>query len=143
MIVFFFFWQMILSFELPFSLIPLLKFSSSANKMGPYKSSVYIIVISWILGLGIISINVYYLSTAFVGWMIHNNLPKVATVFIAILVFPLMVVYIASVISLMFRKDGVATFIDTTKNDPAVLAPMEDSDLVPYREDLADIPLPK
>ncbi|KAE9450472.1 hypothetical protein C3L33_17629, partial [Rhododendron williamsianum] len=28
---------------------------------------------------------------------------------------------------------GVATFIDTTKNDPAVLAPMEDSDLVPYR----------
>ncbi|KAG5530617.1 hypothetical protein RHGRI_025546 [Rhododendron griersonianum] len=102
-----------------------------------------IIVISWILGLGIIGINIYYLSTAFVGWMIHNNLPKVATVFIAILVFPLMVVYIASVIYLMFRKDGVATFIDTTKNDPAVLAPMEDSDLVPYREDLADIPLPE
>ncbi|XP_058184469.1 metal transporter Nramp7.2-like isoform X2 [Rhododendron vialii] len=134
---------MILSFELPFSLIPLLKFSSSASKMGPYKSSIYIIVISWILGLGIIGINVYYLSTAFVGWMIHNNIPKAATVFIAILVFPLIVVYIASVIYLMVRKDRVVTFIDTTKNDPAVLAPMEDSDLVPYREDLADIPLPE
>ena len=32
--------QMILSFELPFALIPLLKFSSSSSKMGPHKNSV-------------------------------------------------------------------------------------------------------
>jgi Mn2+/Fe2+ NRAMP family transporter len=34
--------QMILSFELPFALIPLLKFSSSSSKMGPHKNSVYV-----------------------------------------------------------------------------------------------------
>jgi Mn2+/Fe2+ NRAMP family transporter len=34
--------QMILSFELPFSLIPLLKFSSSGNKMGENKNSIYV-----------------------------------------------------------------------------------------------------
>ncbi|KAJ6920089.1 natural resistance-associated macrophage protein 1 [Populus alba x Populus x berolinensis] len=33
--------SMILSFELPFALIPLLKFSSSATKMGPHKNSIY------------------------------------------------------------------------------------------------------
>ncbi|XP_052486916.1 metal transporter Nramp5 isoform X2 [Gossypium raimondii] len=32
--------SMILSFELPFALIPLLKFSSSSTKMGPYKNSI-------------------------------------------------------------------------------------------------------
>ncbi|GAB2270366.1 Metal transporter Nramp5 [Dionaea muscipula] len=52
--------SMILSFELPFALIPLLKFSSSTTKMGPHKNSTIIIVISWILGVGIVGINVYY-----------------------------------------------------------------------------------
>ncbi|CAK9168737.1 unnamed protein product [Ilex paraguariensis] len=102
--------SMILSFELPFALIPLLKFSSSATKMGPHKNSIYIIVISWLLGLGIIGINIYYLSTGFVGWLIHNSLPKIGNVFIGILVFPLMAVYVLTVIYLMFRKDTVVTF---------------------------------
>ncbi|KAF5955049.1 hypothetical protein HYC85_007905 [Camellia sinensis] len=43
--------SMILSFELPFALLPLLKFSSGTAKMGPHKNSIYIIIISWILGL--------------------------------------------------------------------------------------------
>ncbi|KAH6759194.1 NRAMP metal ion transporter 6 [Perilla frutescens var. frutescens] len=143
--------SMILSFELPFALIPLLKFSSSATKMGPHKNSIYIIVISWILGLGIIGINIYYLSTAFVDWIIHNNLPKVGNVFIGIVVFPLMAIYIISVIYLMFRKDRVVTFIQPTKFDPIAQAHMENGheggvelqQNVTYREDLADIPLPQ
>ncbi|KAB1221004.1 Metal transporter Nramp5 [Morella rubra] len=76
--------SMILLFELPFALIPLLKFSNSTTKMGPHKNSIYIIVISWILSLGIVGINIYYLSTSFVGWLINNNLPKVANVFVGI-----------------------------------------------------------
>ncbi|KAF8034238.1 hypothetical protein BT93_C0506 [Corymbia citriodora subsp. variegata] len=102
--------SMILSFELPFALIPLLKFSSSATKMGPHKNSIYIIVTSWMLGVGLTGINIYYLSTAFVKWLIHNNLPKVANVFIGIAVFPLMAVYMIAVIYLTFRKDTVETF---------------------------------
>ncbi|KAF7132893.1 hypothetical protein RHSIM_Rhsim09G0015600 [Rhododendron simsii] len=107
-----------------------------------------IIAVSWILGLGIIGINIYYLSTSFVRWVIHSTLPKVATVFIAIIVFPLMIVYIAAVIYLIWRKDTVVTYIDTTKNDSghsAVQSSTEDREdsIVPYREDLADIPLPE
>nr|XP_027090890.1 metal transporter Nramp5-like isoform X2 [Coffea arabica] len=142
--------SMILSFELPFALIPLLKFSSSTTKMGPYKNSIYIIVISWILGLGIIGINIYYLSTGFVGWLIHNSLPKVGNVLIGILVFPLMAVYILAVIYLMFRKDTVDTFEQSAKHDPNTQLHMEDGNLnrdhgdhIPHREDLADIPLPE
>lgn len=112
---------------------------------------VQIIVISWILGLGIIGINVYYLITAFVGWIIHSSLPKVANVFIGIIVFPLMALYIVSVIYLTFRKDTVITFVEV-KDDPAMQTHMEkgfvsDGQLelsnAPYREDLVDIPLPE
>ncbi|KAM4072583.1 hypothetical protein ACB094_11G148800 [Castanea mollissima] len=146
--------SMTLSFELPFALIPLLKFSSSATKMGPHKNSIYVIVISWILGMGIIGINIYYLSTSFVGWLIHSNLPKVANVFIGLLVFPLMLIYILAVIYLTFRKDTVVTFVEPIKHDhPVAQNNMEhglgnscevgELDHIPYREDLADIPLPE
>lgn len=145
--------SMILSFELPFALIPLLKFSSSNTKMGPHKNSIYIIVISWILGFMIIGINVYYLSTGFVGWLTTNNLPKVGNVIIGIVVFPFMAIYISSIIYLTFRKDSAVTYIDPATNDPNLEAKMESGqgkssqemvfDQVPYREDLADIPLPK
>ncbi|KAI5597555.1 hypothetical protein POPTR_002G080500v4 [Populus trichocarpa] len=145
--------SMILSFELPFALIPLLKFSSSNPKMGPHKNSIYIIVISWTLGFMIIGINVYYLSTGFVGWLTHNNLPKVGNVIIGIIVFPLMAIYILAIIYLTFRKDTAVTYIDPVKNDPNLEANMENGQgksnqemafgRVPYREDLADVPLPE
>ncbi|XP_010041727.3 metal transporter Nramp5 [Eucalyptus grandis] len=142
--------SMILSFELPFALIPLLKFSSSATKMGPHKNSIYIIVISWILGVGLIGINIYYLSTGFVGWLINNSVPKVANVFIGILVFPLMAVYIVAVIYLTFRKDTIITFSDDPVKHATTMAielgygnSGKSPDRLPYREDLADIPLPE
>ncbi|EOY16367.1 Nramp transporter isoform 1 [Theobroma cacao] len=145
--------SMILSYVLPFTFIPLLKFSNSSAKMGPHKNSIYIIVISWILGLGMFGINVYYLITTFVGWLIHDDLPKVGNVFIGIIVFPLMAIYILSMIYLTFRKDTVVTYIEPEMNDPAAQARMESglsnpdgsfrADDVPYGQDLADIPLPE
>ncbi|CAH1453928.1 unnamed protein product [Lactuca virosa] len=144
--------SMILSFELPFALIPLLKFSSSSTKMGPHKNSIFIILFSWALGLGIIGINIYYLSTAFVDWLIHSTWPKVANVFIAILVFPVMAAYVLSVIYLMLRKDVVVTYIEPSKGDPIAQDNMESGNdanrrpeltNAPYREDLSDIPFPQ
>ncbi|KAM6541987.1 hypothetical protein CsatB_006434 [Cannabis sativa] len=108
-----------------------------------------IIVVSWILGFGIIGINIYYLTTAFVGWLIHSTLPKVANVFIGILVFPLMAIYIIAVIYLTLRKDVVETYIQPAKNDPIAQTQMENGQIfdpntmIHYREDLADIPLPQ
>ncbi|XP_074583646.1 metal transporter Nramp6.1-like [Curcuma longa] len=142
--------SMILSFELPFALLPLLKFSSSQTKMGPHKSSIYIIVVSWILGLLLVAINIYFLSTSFVSWLIHSSLPTVAKVLISILVFPLMAVYILAVIYLTFRKDTEVAFVDPSNSPHANIESggsfqvdgMSRSDVAPVREDLADIPLP-
>ncbi|KAB1993612.1 hypothetical protein ERO13_D13G038250v2 [Gossypium hirsutum] len=110
---------MILSFELPFALIPLLKFSSSSTKMGPYKNTVIVIVISWILSIGIISINVYYLITSFVDWLVHNDVPKLGNVFIRIIVLPLMAIYIIAIIFLTCRKDIVVTYVEPQTNEAA------------------------
>ncbi|VAI09649.1 unnamed protein product [Triticum turgidum subsp. durum] len=138
--------SMILSFELPFALIPLLKFSSSSSKMGPHKNSIYVIVFSWTLGLMLIGINVYFLSTSFMGWLINSSLPTYAKVLVGIVVCPLMLVYLVAVVYLTFRKDTVVTFVaDSCKADAEKAAGgsgEDDDEPVPYREDLADIPLP-
>ncbi|KAM0906038.1 hypothetical protein ACQ4PT_017008 [Festuca glaucescens] len=97
--------SMILSFELPFALIPLLKFSSSSNKMGQCNNSIYIVGFSWTLGFIIIGINVYFLSSKLVGWILHNSLPIYANILVGITLFPLMLLYVAAVIYLTFRKD--------------------------------------
>ena len=98
---------MILSFELPFALIPLLKFSSSRNKMGQCNNSTYIVGFSWTLGFIIIGINVYFLSSKLIGWILHNSLPTYANVLVGITLFPLMLLYVAAVVYLTFRKDAV------------------------------------
>ncbi|KAG6525643.1 metal transporter Nramp5-like [Zingiber officinale] len=141
--------SMILSFELPFALIPLLKFSSSSTKMGPHKNSIYVIVVSWILGFGIIGINIYFLSTSFVGWLIHSSLPKAATVFGGIVVFPFMAAYVLAVFYLTIRRDTAVTFVDKPDESQIEMeSGVRSSDgnkgteVAPYRGDLADIPLP-
>ncbi|KAG6474561.1 hypothetical protein ZIOFF_068499 [Zingiber officinale] len=142
--------QMVLSFELPFALLSLLKFSSSQTKMGPHKSSIYIIVVSWILGFLRVAINIYFLSTSFVSWLIDSSLPAVANVLISIIVFPLMAVYILAVIYLTFRKETEVTFVDPLNSSHVNIESggsfqvdgMSRSEVAPVREDRADIPLP-
>ncbi|XP_066393719.1 metal transporter Nramp1-like isoform X2 [Miscanthus floridulus] len=99
--------SMILSFELPFALIPLLKFSSSSITMGQHKNSIYIIGFSWMLGSVIIGINIYFLCSKFVGWILDNSLPISANILIGIIVFPLMLLYICAVIYLTLRKETI------------------------------------
>lgn len=62
-------------------------------------------------------INIYYLATGFVNWLLRNDLPKVGNVFIGIIVFPLMAVYVLAVLYLTFRKDTVVTFIEAEKDE--------------------------
>uniref|UniRef100_A0A0E0MWX3 Metal transporter n=1 Tax=Oryza rufipogon TaxID=4529 RepID=A0A0E0MWX3_ORYRU len=94
----------VLSFVLPFALIPLIKFSSSCTNIGPYKNATSIIRIAWILSLVIIGINIYFFCTSFVAWLVHSDLPRVVNAIISSLVFPFMAAYIAALIYLAFRK---------------------------------------
>lgn len=56
-----------------------------------------------------IVINMYDLTTGFGTWLVHNSLPKAASVFIAILVFPLMALYIVGILYLAIRPDSKVT----------------------------------
>lgn len=73
--------SMILSFELPFALVPLLKFTSSNTKMGQYKNSIIIAALTWIIGAFIMIINTYYLTSSFTKLLIHSGLNTVSKVF--------------------------------------------------------------
>jgi manganese transport protein len=40
-----------------------------------------------------------------VGWILHNSLPIYANILVGLTLFPLMLLYVAAVIYLTFRKD--------------------------------------
>ncbi|CAI0420772.1 unnamed protein product [Linum tenue] len=97
--------QMILSFELPFALIPLLKFTSSTTKMGQYANSKMISALTWIIGLFIMAINLYYLVTGFIDILFHGHLKLAASIPLGIVGFAGMGLYLAAIGYLVFRKN--------------------------------------
>lgn len=97
----------ILSFVLPFALVPLLRFSSCRSMIGPYKNSTYITRISGILSMVIIGINTYFICNSFISWIVYSDLPRFAKAIISTLVFPFMAAYVAAVIYLACRKVSI------------------------------------
>ena len=85
----------------------------------------------------VIGINIYYLSTSFVGWLIHGNVHLGGKIATGIFVFPVMAIYLISVVYLMLRKDK-ATILAREKVIGAV-----GDESAPPREDLAEIPFPE
>ncbi|KAK4267637.1 hypothetical protein QN277_024390 [Acacia crassicarpa] len=103
--------SMILSFELPFALIPLLKFTSSKTKMGAYVNSFLLSVVTWIIGSLIMVINIFYLLTGFVKLLLHSDLKMVGKVFVGMLGFSGIAVYLAGIAYLVFRKNKKTTHL--------------------------------
>ncbi|TVU33527.1 hypothetical protein EJB05_25350, partial [Eragrostis curvula] len=138
--------SMVLSFELPFALIPLLKFCNSTKKVGPLKESIYTLAIAWILSFALIVVNTYFLVWTYVDWLVHNHLPKYANVLVSIVVFALMAAYLAAVVYLTFRRDTVVTYVavseraqgqvETGAGGTLVSAADEDQP-APFRKDLS------
>ncbi|KAL3535434.1 hypothetical protein ACH5RR_003895 [Cinchona calisaya] len=96
--------SMILSFELPFALIPLLKFTSCKTKMGNHANSTLISAATWVISSLIMGINIYYLGEKLVTTLHHSKLRVVGIVFCGILGVLGMLVYLAGVLYLMVRK---------------------------------------
>ncbi|XP_058090802.1 metal transporter Nramp7.2-like isoform X2 [Magnolia sinica] len=97
--------SMILSFELPFALIPLLKFTSSRAKMGDHSNSMPVTAISWAMGFCMIGINMYFLSTIVMAWLMHYRLPRPGSILTIAVVFPCVMLYIGMLIYLTFRRE--------------------------------------
>ncbi|KAK8930851.1 Metal transporter Nramp3 [Platanthera zijinensis] len=97
--------SMILSFELPFALLPLLKFTSSKAKMGSYVNSLAISAITWIIGSFIMAINIYYLISGFIKLLLGSRILISLKAFCGILGFGAISVYLAAIIYLALRKN--------------------------------------
>ncbi|XP_058179637.1 metal transporter Nramp7.2-like isoform X1 [Rhododendron vialii] len=98
--------SMVLSFELPFALVPLLRFTSSEAKMGPHKSSVLVTFTSWFLGFCSIGINLYFLSATVMGRITdRSHSSKASSIVAGVFVFPILVLYVALLAYLTLKKE--------------------------------------
>ncbi|KAL8497243.1 hypothetical protein ACS0TY_020797 [Phlomoides rotata] len=118
--------SMILSFELPFALIPLLKFTSCKTKMGEYANSAAISVTTWIIGSLIMGINVFYLAEKLVDTLRHSSLNVVGIVFCGFLGVLAMLIYLASIAYLVIRKNTQGTHLIALSERPELATPRED-----------------
>ncbi|KAL2504475.1 Metal transporter Nramp6 [Abeliophyllum distichum] len=97
--------SMILSFELPFALVPLLKFTSSEAKMGDHKNSIMVSLILWFLGACSIGINLYFLGSTFLGWITNDHMPKAAAIITCMVISPFIILYILILLYLIFKPE--------------------------------------
>uniref|UniRef100_A0A2P2NRL2 Uncharacterized protein n=1 Tax=Rhizophora mucronata TaxID=61149 RepID=A0A2P2NRL2_RHIMU len=136
---------MILSFELPFALIPLLKFTSSKTKMGIYANSTLISAVTWSIGTLIMSINMYYLVSGFIKLLLRDHLELAATVFLGILGFLGMAIYLAAIVYLVLHKDKKAAHLVrlTTAASHEANEPRDASLYSLPREDIVSMQLPQ
>lgn len=56
-----------------------------------------------------IGINMYYLSTSWLGWLTHHHLPKATSVLATAIVIPGMIFYIGMLVYLTFKKETAVT----------------------------------
>ncbi|XP_020232645.1 metal transporter Nramp6 [Cajanus cajan] len=138
--------SMILSFELPFALIPLLKFTSSKTKMGEHVNSITISAVTWIIGSLIMGINIYYLLTSFVKLLLHVHLKIVTKVFLGILGISGVAIYMGGIAYLVFRKNKKVTHILAFSTQEDQHVENEQGNISMYhlpREDIVSMQLPE
>ncbi|KAB5573112.1 hypothetical protein DKX38_000306 [Salix brachista] len=137
--------SMILSFELPFALIPLLKFTSSKTKMGIYANSTMVSAVTWVIGFLIMAINIYYLASSFIQILLHGHRKLVAAIFLGILGFLGMAVYLAGIAYLVCRRNKEATnLVALTSENPNICNESGNAEVYGLpREDIASMQLPQ
>ncbi|KAL1192643.1 Metal transporter Nramp1 [Cardamine amara subsp. amara] len=112
--------SMILSFVLPFTLVPLLKFTSCKTKMGSHVNPILISAFTWVTGCLIMGINIYYLVSSFINLLTHSHMKPVAVIFSGVLGFAGIAIYLASIAYLVFRKNRKATHLPESRNSQTV-----------------------
>lgn len=60
--------QVILSLQLPFAVVPLIKFTSSHDKMGPFANRRWVKLLAWAVAIGIIALNVMLVFSEISSW---------------------------------------------------------------------------
>jgi manganese transport protein len=61
--------QVVLSLQLPFAIVPLVRFTASRQKMGPFVSPRWVRVLGWLAAAIVIVLNVWMVSATVADWM--------------------------------------------------------------------------
>ncbi|KFK42462.1 hypothetical protein AALP_AA2G260000 [Arabis alpina] len=126
--------SMILSFELPFALVPLLKFTSCKTKMASHVNPIAISVLTWVIGGFMMGINIYFIVSSFIKLLFHSHMKLLAVVFSGIFGFSGIAIYLASIAYLVFRKNKEPTHLLASRNSQI-------EETLP-REDIVNMQLP-
>jgi manganese transport protein len=61
--------QVVLSLQLPFAIVPLIKFTGSRQKMGPFASGTAVHALAWLVALAVVGVNVWLVYGQVLDWM--------------------------------------------------------------------------
>ena len=61
--------QVILSFQLPFAVIPLVMFTNDKEKMGEFVNRQWVVVLAWLVTVSILALNLELLRQIFRDWI--------------------------------------------------------------------------
>ncbi|KAJ7286623.1 hypothetical protein O6H91_Y327200 [Diphasiastrum complanatum] len=79
--------------------------------MGPHANSRMVAYTTWAIGFIIMAINMYFLISTFLKWLLGGHVNKVASVFLGIIVFSCMLLYLGSIGYLAVRTDKEITYL--------------------------------
>ncbi|KAL9250952.1 Metal transporter Nramp1-like protein [Drosera capensis] len=87
-------------------IVPLFKFTSSKEKMGSHANSRVKAAVTWIVGLLLMGINIYYLVRSFMDVVFHGKQKLSSRICIGVYGFAATLVYSAAIRYLVFLKSG-------------------------------------
>ena len=87
--------QVILSMQLPFAVIPLIRFTSDKARMGEFANRAWVKILSWTVAAVILGLNFWYVGGVIVPWM-------AAAAWHALLVGPLILAIVALLVWISF-----------------------------------------
>ncbi|GJP30661.1 hypothetical protein CLOM_g4518 [Closterium sp. NIES-68] len=112
--------SIILSFGLPYALIPLLK-TSSPVKMGPFTNHATVTVAAYIIGTVVIAVNCVLVVQACVEYLVSDNLPQSIQIPLGIAIALILLIYVVSLALLARRPVTEVTYISANEESSAEL----------------------
>eukprot|EP00898_Chlorokybus_atmophyticus_P001215 jgi/Chlat1/2094/Chrsp17S02693 len=102
--------SMILCIQLPYALLPLLKFTSSEKKMGPFKSTSLVTGASFLIAAIVLLSNTFFLLSSFVFWQSQTTFSPALQALLTVAAAVGVIAYLASVCYLACRKTRTNTY---------------------------------
>ncbi|CAI6003436.1 unnamed protein product [Closterium sp. NIES-65] len=113
--------SIILSFGLPYALIPLLKFTSSPVKMGPFTNHPTVTVAAYIIGTVVIFVNCMLVVQACVEYLVSDHIPQAARIPLGIAIALVLLIYVVSLAMLARRPVTEVTYISANEGSSVEL----------------------